>query len=936
MILEGFEIENWTCIRRACVSRLPPTGVIVLHGPNGTGKSSMIEALRACLMDNKSTSKALDRAFSKNSTEKPRVSVTFRARGTSWRITKQFNSKESRLESRTAAGQWKLETADPSEAHERTRLLSGGADSTEGLHQLLWLTQAEFRLPDPKKFDADVQANLRAVLGVLQTSLDDRFLGRVKKEWSRWFAARSKPGETPRVKKDCPLDKAQAELKQLGVELTEAEAAFREHEKMIERSRELEMLSRQWRRQLEQKTSARDTLQLEYERSLTRIEGYRRACERVAAAEKSLADAEAHAAQRTETEQQIREARQAAEVAHRGLEEATARLHGAEQNLRDLRRQAQNLVIRGRELQRLRDGVHERRQLLTLKQRVNMAVGNLERAEQTAAELEDLRKQAGDRPAPDASLLSELEQNRGQAATARAELEACGISVTLVPEPGAPAARLATDGASSVEAAGNGSAQRYAIRRRAEILIPGWGRAEIARGSDARGIDQIEQELRDLDGEFAVGLARFGIAPSDPTALQQLYGLIAAQRLREPLAATKLKDLQKLAPNGLDALRQEVSGLRNRCAAAEAELTLKSFGNGVTDDDLDRQTERLDADLAAHEAESAALQRQIDNVECAIDGAHQERSALGSNAIQNSKLLGLRRQKETVNERLQTLNATVETLRLHLERGPTAELIEEALRDAQQSLAEARAGLEAATLTEGEETLRERLDAANDARRALQEQLAQADREYHQIEGALRLTEGLHSRRAALAARVEGLKRYAERETLESQAYDRLYALFEECREKQLGAVMKPIHDRVLRWMKLLRIGNYQSLRFNDQFLPEGLVATDGATELLLGEESTGTIEQIALMVRLALGATLSTPEEPVVAVLDDPLTHSDSVRLDSMRAVLKNAAAGDASVTPPAGPLQVVVFTCHPEWFDVPEATRVDLSRADVLTRRC
>ena len=50
-------------------------------------------------------------------------------------------------------------------------LSPAASDSTKGLHQLLWLTQAEFRLPDAKKFDANVQAQLRGILGVLQTSV---------------------------------------------------------------------------------------------------------------------------------------------------------------------------------------------------------------------------------------------------------------------------------------------------------------------------------------------------------------------------------------------------------------------------------------------------------------------------------------------------------------------------------------------------------------------------------------------------------------------------------------------------------------------------------------------------------------------------------------------------------------------------------------------
>ena len=74
MILEGFEIENWSCIKRLAIDCLPPTGIVVLHGPNGTGKSSIVAALRACLMDYPATSNAkpLKRWFPKNSSEKPR------------------------------------------------------------------------------------------------------------------------------------------------------------------------------------------------------------------------------------------------------------------------------------------------------------------------------------------------------------------------------------------------------------------------------------------------------------------------------------------------------------------------------------------------------------------------------------------------------------------------------------------------------------------------------------------------------------------------------------------------------------------------------------------------------------------------------------------------------------------------------------------------
>ena len=142
MILEGFEIENWSCIKKVSVTSLPPTGVIVLHARNRTGKSSIVQALRACLIDYSSTTTALKSFYPRGTGDKPVVSVTFQAGGVSYRIKKHFGSKTSELASKTATGAWKVETTSPADAHDRTCGYAGGTDSTKGLHQLLWLTQA--------------------------------------------------------------------------------------------------------------------------------------------------------------------------------------------------------------------------------------------------------------------------------------------------------------------------------------------------------------------------------------------------------------------------------------------------------------------------------------------------------------------------------------------------------------------------------------------------------------------------------------------------------------------------------------------------------------------------------------------------------------------------------------------------------------------------
>ena len=222
--------------------------------------------------------------------------------------------------------------------------------------------------------------------------------------------------------------------------------------------------------------------------------------------------------------------------------------------------------------------VGERRQLLTLKESVDTARENLRRSEHTLSELEDLKEASRERPAPDAAHIKKLEDNRTKAGQLRAELEAALITLSVVPEPGAAAPRLAIDDTPAlvVAAPADGSPIRRSVRRRAEITIPGWGRVELTRGSDARSLDQIEADLGELDRHFADGLAPFGVAAADPMALDQLRGLAADKKVRDPELKRKDEEIARLAPKGLDALREELAQLEKRHQAAESELASRS------------------------------------------------------------------------------------------------------------------------------------------------------------------------------------------------------------------------------------------------------------------------------------------------------------------------------------------------------------------------
>ena len=934
MILEGFEIENWSCIKRASVQDLLGSRVVVIHGPNGTGKTSIIEALRACLTDIKASSKALGRGFPKNSSDKPRVTVQFRARGQSWRVTKRFGTRQSTLECQMAEGGWRLETDDVKETHERTRELAGGSKSTLGLHQLLWLTQAEYQ-PYPIR-RSSIQASspsCERCLEILQTPLDDRFQRTARETWSTWFNARQKRGERPKLKKGCGLEEKLIQLQTCGGELAEHEEKYQASEQKLLKCRGLEIRGKDLERQHAARREIRDGLQREYNDSRARVEVHRGAVEALERARTDQAKAQGLAEKRANDRRRIEQMENEEVELGREVEELTARLRTAEERLRGYRREAQDEAELGRELQRRLEAVNDLIQRRGLERQRDALRQDLAAAEEAARVLEELRRAERERPAPSDSIWRSLEENRLNAARVQANINAATITLTLRLEASDARADLVIDG-HPTELIGSSPTPEgvsHPVRRRAQVTVPSWGSIELERGSDARDLHQLEEELSRLDRHFAEAVEPFGITTHDSSALEHLRILVADRNARAPEISRRREELSRLAPKGLDVLRDDVASLENRVRAAEVSPVSVSEEGGIPSDDvgLTALSKRLKEEIEANRSVQERVEKQIRDAILQIDGIEPG----GRNPKASAPCL--RREESQARDRLTALAATLAACREQLNGEPGEEEIERLVQQGDEAIGKASRDLEASALSANEQTLEERFSASMDAVQAIENQEKTVSRELHELRGALTETEGLHQRRAAMATRVEELKHQTDRELLESDAYDRLLLLFEECREKQLGTLMGPIHDRVVRWMQLLRIGGYSRIRFGDNFLPEALVAEGGALELLLGEESTGTIEQIALMVRLALGSMLSTPEEPALAILDDPLTHSDVVRLDLMRAILRNATAGDLGSTPPAGPLQVLVFTCHPEWFDFDGATSVDLSRPDVLSRR-
>ena len=128
--------------------------------------------------------------------------------------------------------------------------------------------------------------------------------------------------------------------------------------------------------------------------------------------------------------------------------------------------------------------------------------------------------------------------------------------------------------------------------------------------------------------------------------------------------------------------------------------------------------------------------------------------------------------------------------------------------------------------------------------------------------------------------------------TVVEQAYDK--------RREQLNA---PLHRHLKPFLQ--DVFPQAEIALGDGFSVEGLKRTGPASELF-GRLSHGTQEQIAVLVRLAMGAMICEKGHDVPIILDDALVYSDDARIERMFDAISRAGRNQ----------QVIVLTCRARSF--------------------
>ena len=167
--------------------------------------------------------------------------------------------------------------------------------------------------------------------------------------------------------------------------------------------------------------------------------------------------------------------------------------------------------------------------------------------------------------------------------------------------------------------------------------------------------------------------------------------------------------------------------------------------------------------------------------------------------------------------------------------------------------------------------------------------------------------EGLGERVAALTQDLALAERDADRIRSRAESLALLRDTIESCYEEQREQLQAPLRKRLQPFLNDLF--PRAELTLDESFAVQRIVRA-GAAESF-DRLSDGTREQIAVLVRLAMGALLHERGEDLPIILDDALVFCDDDRIELMFDALNRAA----------GTQQVIVLTCRGQ--ELPDAGR-------------
>jgi len=851
-------------------------GVNILSAHNEAGKSTMFRAIRACLFERHNTTRDEVRQLATEGLALPvKVTLGFEHQGETYQLEKSFLRSPSATLARNG-----IEIARNREADETVWELFGispGKTVDLSTYGVLWVEQGQsFKVPEPSEAAALVLNNvIQQEVGTLVGGERARqLLKDVKEALGKLLTDTGKP------KAKGPIDTAQRHHEAIELQRIEAEKRLNDLDANLEK---LGSLRTEFIRLNDPAEAQRLAAELrdaetafkaadEAAQSLIRLESdERQAFKLLTAQQEALAALQERAVNIDKDRTRFNGLSADLDSLYEASEETASALAKASSHKTMLDREADLMDAEDLKLQRMSALSHKAATRDILQTRLAL----LRSFDARQLENEQALKSAN---VGDAALkaLVDIERDiesistRMESAAARLTIDINGgttvrlngnaISshlsraitepltvtinddVTMTISP--PASSLATADAAQREQQARLRAlfARHGVSSASELRQLRAERAELEEAARTLKAEQTALGLKDASAATEIMRLQIEIRQLD-SETQKALAELGSDTLPSPDALAQQREL-------LQDARAELKAKRAEAAAIVESLSATANRNAQARAALTGQIRELEARIAAD-----LLLLPDDRRQHRLDAAGQEVERHGSIHRTCAALLAERRQTTPGSDDL-------DRLRLRAER------LKRASENRARDIGDLRERI--ATLTGQVQT------AGGDG---LGERVAEL-----QAESALALSE-------------------AERQIERANVLQLLRNVVETAYEKRREQLNAPLYRHLRPFLQ--DVFPQAEIALGDGFSVEGLKRSGPGSEIF-GRLSSGTQEQIAVLVRLAMGAMIAEKGHDVPIILDDALVFSDDARIEQMFDAINRAGRNQ----------QVIVLTCRARSF--------------------
>ena len=884
MILHSLTVANWRSLLTSVELGPLSDRLNVIHAPNGTGKSSLFEAMRRCLFDAHQVSgEEIEAVRPWGRSLAPQVQVEFTQSGVRYRAEKTFLDGASAHLFRFENGKFQP-LADSRNADTKLREIIVASDAPGrglskhehwGLAEVLWAPQGALHLDS---LSSSATENLRAALGVQLTGESGTLLEELLEE--RYQTYFTKGGKPRTGKQAAPI---------LALE-SEHETAASERQQRLEHQQRFEETSRVVEDARQKRGQARfeaDALRESVAQTSQQAETYLRlqseleqkrlteqaAKERFDAIGNSL---ELIGSARAEIGQ-LQGAIQSGETLVGDLavewQKATDAVDAARGKRDEARRQRSSLDERTAEVEDARAFVEDSKAHQSLAARV-------EKLRQFEADLKKRREERAALVAPDDKTIHAVRKCLAATEVAEAALRASLIHLTVQPKKKTTIHRRSPDESQTVMP---GEKAMFSGSPDVRIEIKGFG---TIHASGPEGDAETHQEaLQEAEKKLAKLTQPYGT--QDPDRLQVVRDQASEFDLKIEQLETKIAEL--LDGESADDLNPQLAELN-----ARIQERLGRFPAW-------KNQPPIISDLRS------ALEKQRKAIESAIEATEDAFDKAQSFAQAEQKCQG-QADSDLKNARL-NLDAAKVRLGDLTKDGRSDETRAHDRQDALMAWEAAKVKAKdcETKLNEIPGDPQKTLQKLERQLAALEETEAKARDEENQAEGRLQnlAGEGAYSKLAACEENLEDLNVRIRREKLRMDATRLLYDTVAACKAAVVAAVAAPVERTATSMLGRIAGPRLGAVCLTENFVPAGVRPEIAAGPVELTNLSGGEQEQLFLIIRLALGQVLAKEERQLV-VLDDVLNATDTGRLARVLTLLEECADR----------LQIVILTCHPERY--------------------